>query len=242
MAEKFDAIVVGAGPSGNAAAYTLAKSGLKVLQIERGEYPGSKNVQGAILYADALERIIPDFRDDAPLERHVIEQRMWLMDDHSHVGSHFRAEAGKDEQPTRYTVVRANLDKWFSKKVQDAGALLVCETTVLDLLKEGDRVVGVRTDRANGEIRSDVVVLADGVNSLVATRAGLRPPVQAQDVALAVKEMHFLPRATWYASSPSHTRMKWGFSAIATPARSPRMTARPVATGRPSSRDRARRR
>ncbi|HYD77772.1 FAD-dependent oxidoreductase [Ramlibacter sp.] len=196
MAEHFDAIVVGAGPSGNTAAYLLAKAGMKVLQLERGEYPGSKNVQGAILYAEALEEVIPNCRRSAPLERAVIEQRMWLMDDHSHVGSHFRAEAGKDEQPTRYTVVRANLDKWFSKKVQDAGALLVCETTVLDLLKEGDRVVGVRTDRANGEIRADVVVLADGVNSLVATRAGLRPPVQAQDVALAVKEMHFLPRAT----------------------------------------------
>ena len=74
--EKFDAIVVGAGPSGNSAAYTMAKAGLKVLQIERGEYPGSKNVQGAILYADALEKIIPDFRDEAPLERHIIEQQI----------------------------------------------------------------------------------------------------------------------------------------------------------------------
>ena len=60
--ERFDAIVVGAGPSGNAAAYTMAKEGLKVLQLERGEYPGSKNVQGAILYANALEKLIPDFR------------------------------------------------------------------------------------------------------------------------------------------------------------------------------------
>ena len=50
MAEKFDVIVVGAGVAGIAAAYTLAKGGLKVLQIERGETPGSKNVQGAILY------------------------------------------------------------------------------------------------------------------------------------------------------------------------------------------------
>ena len=54
---QFDAIVVGAGPSGNACAYTLAKAGLKVLQIERGEYPGSKNGQGAILYAKALEEL-----------------------------------------------------------------------------------------------------------------------------------------------------------------------------------------
>ena len=90
--ERFDAIVVGAGPSGNAAAYTMAKTGLNVLQLERGEYPGSKNVQGAILYADALERLIPDFREDAPLERHVIEQRIWMMDDHSHTGMHYRSE------------------------------------------------------------------------------------------------------------------------------------------------------
>ncbi|MCB1484857.1 MAG: NAD(P)/FAD-dependent oxidoreductase, partial [Hyphomicrobiaceae bacterium] len=69
LEEKFDAIVIGAGPSGNACALTMAERGMKVLQLERGEYPGSKNVQGAILYADALEKLIPDFREDAPLER-----------------------------------------------------------------------------------------------------------------------------------------------------------------------------
>ncbi|HLS57454.1 MAG TPA: FAD-dependent oxidoreductase [Zeimonas sp.] len=196
MAEKFDVIVVGAGPSGNTAAYLMAKAGMKVLQLERGEYPGSKNVQGAIMYADALEAVIPNCRRQAPFERAVLEQRMWLMDERSHVGSHFRGTVDADEQPTRYTVIRANMDKWLSGKAQDAGVLLICETTVVDLLKQGDRVVGVRTDRANGDIFADVVVLADGVNSLVATKARLRPPVKAQDVALAVKEMHFLPKQT----------------------------------------------
>ncbi|GMV02964.1 MAG: hypothetical protein AMXMBFR52_26200 [Burkholderiales bacterium] len=196
MSEKFDVIVVGAGPSGNTAAYLMAKAGMKVLQLERGEYPGSKNVQGAIMYADALETVIPNCRRQAPFERAVLEQRMWLMDERSHVGSHFRGTVDADEQPTRYTVIRANMDKWLSGKVQDAGALLICETTVLGLLKQGNRVVGVRTDRANGDILADVVVLADGVNSLVATKAGLRPPVKAHDVALAVKEMHFLPKHT----------------------------------------------
>ena len=86
--------------AGNAAALTLAQRGLKVLQLERGEYSGSKNVQGAILYADMLEKLIPDFRDDAPLERHLVEQRFWMMDDRSHVGLHYRSDDFNEERPT----------------------------------------------------------------------------------------------------------------------------------------------
>lgn len=193
--ERFDAVVVGAGPAGNSAAYTMAKAGLKVLQLERGEYPGSKNVQGAILYADALEKLIPDFRDDAPLERHVVEQRLWMLDDTSHMGMHFRSEDFNEERPNRYTIIRAQFDKWFSRRVRDAGALLLCETTVTGLLRdEAGRVIGVRTDREGGEVLADVVVLADGVNGLVGQRAGLRSELKPDTVALAVKEMHFLPQ------------------------------------------------
>jgi electron transfer flavoprotein-quinone oxidoreductase len=193
--EVFDAIVIGAGPSGNAAAYTMAKGGLKVLQLERGEYPGSKNVQGAILYADALEQLMPDFRDDAPLERHVIEQRMWMMDDQSHTGMHYRSEAFNEDRPNRYTIIRAQFDRWFSRRVRDAGCTLLCETTVTELLRnESGRVIGVKTDRHGGTLLADVVVLAEGVNGVTAQRAGLREVVKPKDVALAVKEMHFLPQ------------------------------------------------
>ena len=180
MAEKFDAIVVGAGPSGNTAAYTLAKAGLKVLQIERGEYPGSKNVQGAILYADALERVIPDFRDDAPLERHIIEQRVWVLDDNK-------------PPHNRYTIIRAQFDKWFSSKVREAGALLICETTAEELVMDGKRCIGVRCDRKGGEVYADVVILADGVNSTLARKAGFHAEIDAGNVALAVKEILFMP-------------------------------------------------
>ncbi len=192
----FDAIVVGAGPSGNACAYTMAKAGLKVLQIERGEYPGSKNVQGAILYAKALEDIIPDFREDAPLERHIIEQRMWMLDDSSFVGTHVRS-ADYDKPPyNRYTIIRAQFDKWFSAKVREAGALLICETTVNHLIMDGDQVVGVQCDREQGDVYADVVVLADGVNSTLARKAGFHGEIKAQNVALAVKEILFLPEDT----------------------------------------------
>ena len=194
--EKFDAIVVGAGPSGNAAAYTLAKAGLSVIQIERGEYPGSKNVQGAILYSDALEKIIPDFRDDAPLERHIIEQRIWVLDDDSYIGTHYRSDAFNKEPYNRYTILRAQFDKWFSEKVTQAGALVICETTVTDLIMDGKTVVGVRTDRENGDLFADIVILADGVNSLLAKKAGFHPELNPGDVALAVKEILFMPQET----------------------------------------------
>ncbi len=194
MSEKFDAIVVGAGPAGNAAAYSLAKGGLSVLQIERGESPGTKNVQGAILYSDALEKLIPDFRDDAPLERHIIEQRMWVLDDESYIGSHYRSDAFNKEPFNRYTMIRSQFDKWFSEKVQQAGALVICETTVTNLLLDGNRVIGVNTDRQGGEIYADVVILADGVNSLLAKKAGFHPELSPKNVALAVKEIHFMPQ------------------------------------------------
>ncbi|WP_017773437.1 FAD-dependent monooxygenase [Paraburkholderia kururiensis] len=193
---QFDAIVVGAGPSGNAAAYVMAKAGLKVLQIERGEYPGSKNVQGAILYAKALEEIIPDFRDDAPLERHIIEQRMWMLDDTSFVGTHMRSDDYNKPPYNRYTIIRAQFDKWFSSKVREAGALLICETTVNQLIMDGDQVVGVQCDREQGDVYADVVILADGVNSTLARKAGFHGEIEAGNVALAVKEILFMPEET----------------------------------------------
>ncbi|WP_176085660.1 FAD-dependent oxidoreductase [Martelella sp. HB161492] len=192
--EKFDAIVVGAGMAGNAAAYVMAKKGMKVLQLERGEYSGSKNVQGAIMYANMLEKIIPDFREDAPLERHIVEQRFFMMNDTSHTGMQYRSDDFNEEKPNRYTIIRSQFDKWFNAKVREAGATVLCETTVTELVRDTKgKVIGVKTDRTGGAIMADVVVLAEGVNGLLATRAGLRHTPKAETVALAVKEMHFLP-------------------------------------------------
>jgi electron transfer flavoprotein-quinone oxidoreductase len=64
--EKFDCIVVGAGPAGLSAALTLAKAGVEVAVLERGDYPGSKNVMGGILFSTVLEKLIPEFWQEAP--------------------------------------------------------------------------------------------------------------------------------------------------------------------------------
>ena len=44
--EKFEVIIVGAGLAGLSAAYTLAKEGIEAMVIERGDYPGAKNMTG----------------------------------------------------------------------------------------------------------------------------------------------------------------------------------------------------
>ena len=60
--QSFDVIVVGAGPAGSAAALLGARAGLKVLLLERGEYPGAKNVSGAVFYGSAiLDHLIPNW-------------------------------------------------------------------------------------------------------------------------------------------------------------------------------------
>ena len=73
MAEKFDAIVVGAGPAGVTAAYVMTKSKINVAMIERGEYPGSKNVIGGVLYIKTLDDVSSGLWSDAPLERRIVQ-------------------------------------------------------------------------------------------------------------------------------------------------------------------------
>jgi electron transfer flavoprotein-quinone oxidoreductase len=93
-----------------------------------------------------------------------------------------------------FTVGRARFDRWFAAQAAAKGALIVCSTVVTDLLKdEGGRVTGLKTDRAEGDLRAKVVLLADGVNSPLAAKTGFRPEVKPENVALAVKELIALP-------------------------------------------------
>jgi electron transfer flavoprotein-quinone oxidoreductase len=70
----------------------------------------------------------------------------------------------------------------------------VCSTTVTGLLRDGERVVGVRTDRPDGDLTAKVVIACDGVNSFLAKEAGLYPPADPANYTLGVKETIALPR------------------------------------------------
>ena len=193
MPEKFDAIVVGAGMSGLAATYKMASAGLSVALIERGDYPGAKNVMGGVLYRSMMEELISEFWKEAPLQRPVVEQRFWLMDENSVVTTGYKSQEWAQEPFNCFTVFRGQFDKWFAQKCTDAGAVIVNETVVESCLKEKGRVVGVRTSRPEGDLYADVVILADGVNSLLARQLEFHREWQPGQVALAVMEELELP-------------------------------------------------
>jgi electron transfer flavoprotein-quinone oxidoreductase len=194
MPDKFDVIVVGAGPAGTSCAYVCARKGLNVLLIERGEYPGSKNVMGGVLYRKQMEDLIPEFWREAPLERPVVEQRFWMMDKESVVQFGYKGLEWGMEPYNNFTVLRAQFDQWFAQKAVEAGVLLINETVVTECLVENGKVVGVRTDRPDGDVFADVVVLADGVNSLLGKQLGFHKEFRPDEVALTVMEVINLPK------------------------------------------------
>ena len=223
--EKFDAIVVGAGVAGCVAGYLMAQAGLDVLVIERGSTAGSKNMTGGRLYAHSLERIMPGFARTAPVERRVTRERISFLSAESAVTLDYHAER-PDDAPARasYTVLRGTFDAWLMAQAEAAGAQCITGVRVDALLRQEGRVTGVRA--GEDTLAADVVVLADGVNSLLGRSIGMVPPAAPHHYAVGVKELIALPQAqledrfslaagegaAWlFAGAPSDGLMGGGF-------------------------------
>ncbi|HEV2107418.1 MAG TPA: FAD-dependent oxidoreductase [Thermomicrobiales bacterium] len=194
--DRMDAIVVGAGPAGITAARELAQAGLATVVLERGQFPGAKNVWGGILYREPTESMLPGFEDVAPLERPIIEQRYVVLTGDALLGATYRSQLFAQPPYNAYSALRAEFDRWHATTAEEAGAEVYPEFTVTDLLWEAGAVVGVTTGEPDGELSGNVVVLADGANSLLAQKVGLHKEWAPIEQALVAKELIALPSGT----------------------------------------------
>lgn len=194
-ADHFDAIIVGAGPAGSCAALALAKAGKRVVLIERGPFPGSKNMYGGVVYPRILDALIPEWWTDMPVQRWVTRRTTMLLTDTQAFSVDFRTTAWGQVPYNGATTYRPDFDNWLASKAEAAGALVVCSTTVTGLLRNSSgRVCGVTTDRPDGDLHASVVVACDGVNSFLAKQAGLYTHTDASHFTLGAKETLELPK------------------------------------------------
>lgn len=194
MEEKVDVIIVGAGPAGLTAAFVLAKAGLDVVVLERGEYPGAKNMMGGILFTTVLGRLIPGFWEEAPLERRVTSRRFSLLSPETELSFTFSTQKyNKPPYNNTFTALRAKFDKWFAAKVEEQGALVLSGAVVDDLIWEEGKCVGVKTRLSEGNLYGKCVILAEGVNGLLAEKAGLKKRPSSGKMAIGVKEVMEMP-------------------------------------------------
>lgn len=196
MKKEFQAIVIGAGPAGSSAALTMARAGLDVALVERGTFPGEKNMFGGVLHRlPSLEEIFPDFWERAPLERHIVKKGVTFMNGDSSFNT--TIEAGNFDKPpyNGYTIFRPRFDKWLAEEAVKAGATLITSATVEDVVRKNGKVAGVTVLGRRGEIKAPVVVAADGVLSFTAKKAGLRQPTfNPAQMAVGVKALLDMPR------------------------------------------------
>jgi electron-transferring-flavoprotein dehydrogenase len=224
---EVDVLFVGAGPASLAGAIRLgqlagaAGRALEILVIEKAAEVGNHGISGAVMDPRALDELLPDWRESAPVESPVTSDELWFLTTRGKFKAPFTPpplrNAGK------YVTSLQKLSKWLGEKAEEAGAQVFPAFPGQELLWEGERVIGVRTgDKGldhNGQpkpnyepgadILAKVVVLGEGPRGTLAKQAearlGLTQGCEPQVYAAGVKELWQLPDDRFKAGSVIHT-------------------------------------
>lgn len=221
----FDIIVVGSGCAGAVAAYVAAEAGKSVLVVERGNYAGAKNMTGGRIYAHSLKAVFPDFENEAPIERKIMHERIVMADTESSMTIDFTSPELAREGADSYSVLRGPFDQWLAEKAEGAGAEYIYGIAVEELVKDDTgKVIGVRA--GGDDITASVVIVAEGVNSLLSERSLGNTRPKPDQMAVGIKETFELSAsviddrfllsegegaAMLFVGAPTHGKVGGGF-------------------------------
>jgi electron transfer flavoprotein-quinone oxidoreductase len=162
--------------------------------LERGSFPGAKNVYGGVVYARILDDVIPSWWTRVPVQRWVVRRSTMVLTGTQALSLDVRCQSWGQAPYNGMTTYRADFDSWLAGEAVAAGAQLITSTVATGLRRDHTgRITGVRTDRPDGDLAARVVIACDGVNSLLAKEAGLLAPADAAHHTLGVKEVLALP-------------------------------------------------
>lgn len=178
MSEKYDIVVVGAGPAGSMAARAAARSGAKVLLLDKRRELGVPVQCGEALSEDPLKDlgIKPDPRWIAG-KTNVVK----LV---SPSGTVVRIAEKKIVGKVGYILDRKIFDKHLAMLAAKEGADVKVGTLVDGLLMKNGGIKGVKARGIDGraEVRTEVLIAADGVGSRIARWAGMNTALKLVDV------------------------------------------------------------
>ena len=174
--QSYDVAVVGAGPAGSVMAWSLARRGVRVLLLEKSRFPRDK-VCGDFVEPRGLRILdqlgcLTQLEDESPLP--INRVAMFLQDHCSYQGDIPFYGKNRALPANGYIIPRDQLDYQIMQCARKAGAAVVEETTVKSVETTDNGVtLRARQGGRNFKFQSELVVGADGVNSIVARKAGL---------------------------------------------------------------------
>lgn len=175
MKNEYDIIVVGAGPAGSITARTAAEKGCSVLLIEKRQEIGDPVRCGEGCSKDTIEPFID--LDPKWISAEVESARIFAPD-----GT--LIPMGRDSNKPGIVLERKIFDRALAQNASDAGADVFIKTSAVGLLKNDGFITGIKA-RSFGEeieIRSKIVVGADGIESKVGRWAGIDTSLKLKDV------------------------------------------------------------